>query len=75
MAKVKVIQKEGEEVPTEVLAKAIVQLDEAAQQMQRGPLKRKAIVVLLNDMSGVSRSKIEVILNCLTELRATYVKS
>lgn len=73
--KIEVVDPENE-VPQEVLAKAIVQASEAAQKLLAGPLTRRAIVVLIQDAcpANIPRTTIELVLNAAADLRRRYVK-
>lgn len=62
--------------PTEVIAKAIIEVAEAARKLNGSKLKRRAVVLLLKDMTGnsVSNRDIEMVLDCAAELDKRYIK-
>jgi phenylpyruvate tautomerase PptA (4-oxalocrotonate tautomerase family) len=57
-----------------VLAEAIVALGEAVQKLDRSGLNRKAIVILLQDITKLPRTTIEIVLDAIPKLRSTYCK-
>lgn len=62
------------EVPTEIMASAILMLSHAAQKLLNGRLKRDAIVVLIKDSCGLSKAAINQVLNNLEELEHTWLR-
>jgi hypothetical protein len=62
------------EVAPELLAKAIVQVSDAAKKLLGGPLKPRALLLLLRDASGVGMDDCERVLNAAADLRRRYVK-
>ena len=71
-----VVIKKNEDAPEPdvIIAKAIIDLSDAAHRMDRGPLKRRTIVLLLRDMTGVAMADIEKILSALPRLRDEYTR-
>lgn len=64
-----------EDVPQEVLAKAIIQVSEAAEKIVRGPLTKRCVYALIKDASGgkLSLGEIEQVLEFASELKERYV--
>lgn len=62
------------EVGAELLAKAIVEVSDAAQRLLDSPLKMRAILVLIQDASGVPKVQIKRVLESAADLRREYVK-
>ena len=52
----------------------IIAIDEAIKRLVSGPVKRRAIVLLLNDLTDLPMSDIDKVLLALGELRKTYLK-
>jgi len=71
---VKIIASADDDVPPEILARAIVNLSEAAAKLLRSGLNRRAMLVLLKDSSGVSHHDINLVLDALVDLRKNYCK-
>jgi hypothetical protein len=67
-----------EEVPEELnieeLAKAIEQLDAVGKKLKNSRLADRTIVLLLHDMTKLSKTQIKKVLDALPELKATYLK-
>ena len=74
MAKVIVKKDEENPEPTEVIAAAIIEISAAIKKMDAGRLKRRAILVLLRDQTGLPMSEIERVLNAIGDLEKDYVK-
>jgi hypothetical protein len=62
-----------EDAPVEVLASAIVKISEAAQKMQASGLTRRALVLLIHDISKVGIPAINDVLDALPILSRRYV--
>ena len=60
--------------PTELIAKSIIQLSDAIEKFQKGPLKERTILVLLNDMTNVPMGTIQKILKAIPSLKKDYLK-
>lgn len=70
----KVVQSDPE-IPVEVLATAIEKLSKASAQLNASRLlNRKAILLLLHDVTKVPKRDIEYILNAIPELERIYLK-
>lgn len=62
---------------TELLAKSIIQVADAAQKLSNSGLRQRAIVVLLQDGIGqtkINKKQIELVLENLPRLKAWYCK-
>jgi len=70
--KVEVIQDEEAPVAAKVLAQAIVKISDAARAMARAGLTRRAIVILLSESSGVSRTQCACVLDSLENLAKEF---
>ncbi len=73
--KVKLDEENPESI--ELIAKSIIQVSEAFEKINSSPLKRRAIVLLLQDAIGVGRigkSEIELILDHAPKLKNYYLK-
>lgn len=72
----KVVQDPGDEVPREVLAKAVVEVADAAKRLLNGPLTKRAVIVLVQDAckGQVSRAVVEVVLDAASDLKRLYVR-
>lgn len=66
-----------DQVSTEVLAEALVNISDSVTKLLNGPLNRRAIVILLQDSLGgrnaVSKETIEAVLDAAATLKAKYV--
>jgi hypothetical protein len=71
--KLVVIEDPENPVPQEVMAKALVDLSRAAEKILMGPLTERALLVLLNDATGVPMKTIKQVLFG-TQSLFTYVK-
>lgn len=56
------------------LAAAIRRIDKAVSDLQSSGLNRKALVVLLNESTGVSRRDINAVLNGLESLEKEFLE-
>jgi hypothetical protein len=59
-------------IAAEIMAQAIMDIAAAMEKIGRSGLKRKAIVALIHDTSGLRKGDIELVLNNLESLRATW---
>lgn len=66
----------AEQIQTEILAQAIMDLSAAFKKVQNGPLGQRAIVLLVQDAcsSSVSQKDIKQVLDVLPELVQLYTK-
>ena len=64
-----------ENIAPALLAKAICDVADAAKTILGGPLKRRAIVVLLQDSigPGITKKQIEQVLDAAADLKRSYV--
>ena len=74
MRKIEVKQDAENPVEAEVIAQAILDIDTAMKRLSNSALKRKAIVALIHDHSGLRKTDIEIVLNNLESLRATWLR-
>lgn len=58
----------------EILAEAIVRIGEAFQKLQQSGLNRKAIIILIQAETKLSRHNIELVLDALPRLRGWYCR-
>lgn len=61
-------------VGPKILAESIIAIDKAMTALNAAPLKRRALVLLIKDSTGVSFADIERVLTGLERLKADYVK-
>jgi hypothetical protein len=59
-------------VSVEIMAQAIVDIDAAMKRIGASGLRRKAIVALIHDMSGIGKRDIEIVLNNLDSFRTMW---
>lgn len=69
-----VFVKQDEQAPiaAEIMAKAIIDIAEAMERLDNSGLRRKAVVALIHDTSGIGKRDIEIVLNNLELLRTTW---
>jgi hypothetical protein len=60
--------------PLVVTAKAIIEISEAFIKINNSPLKRRAVVLLLQDATKISQRDINLILDVAPKLKDFYVK-
>lgn len=73
MSTVRVVKSDPPET-TEILAEAITNIGDAAVRLNKSGLNRKAIVILLQAETKLSRKDIETVLDALPRLRGWYCK-
>jgi hypothetical protein len=66
-------QNTDQPVAAEVIAEAIIGVSESMKRLTTSGLKRKAIVALVHDHSGIGKRDIEIVLNNLESLRETWL--
>lgn len=68
--------KKSEEQPetTEILAEAIVRLGESVKKLEQSGFNKRAIVVLLQDMTKIPRRDIAAILDAIPRLKSWYLR-
>jgi hypothetical protein len=71
-SKVVIKQQPDEPVAAEVIARAIIGISDSMKKLSTSGLKRKAIVALIHDHSGIRKGDIEIVLNNLEALRETW---
>jgi hypothetical protein len=59
-------------VAGEIIATAIIEISDAMRKLSTSGLKRKTIVALVHDTSGIGKRDIEIVLNNLETLRETW---
>jgi hypothetical protein len=59
-------------VATEAVARAIIDISDSMKKLSTSGLKRKAIVALIHDHSGIGKKDIEIVLSNLESLRETW---
>jgi hypothetical protein len=74
--KTKVTIAQDKEKPVEkvVLAQAILDISAAMKRLSQSPLNRRAILVLTSDASGVNRTTVDTVIDCLESLETKYLK-
>jgi hypothetical protein len=70
--KIKITQNENDIVEAEILATAIRDLAAGVNKLFACGLNERAIVVLLNETSGVGRPDIRAVLNAMKNLQKDY---
>lgn len=60
--------------PLEVVAESIIQVADAFDKIKNGKLTQHAIVILISEITGVTRTDIRKILNCASDLRKHFIK-
>lgn len=72
--KIQVKQDPENEVATEIMAQAIIDISRGVKLLLNGRLKREAVVILIKEKSGISKRNIEIVLNNLVELEELWTK-
>ena len=74
--KVEVVQRGGddEDVSAKIIAQSIRDISIAAKALLGAGLKRRGLLVLLNDMTGVPKKDISLILDAQRDLAAHYTE-
>lgn len=73
----RIIKNPEDPIPTQIFQRAILDMSEAAKKLNNGPLKRRAVTLLIQDAVGankISRTQIELVLDAAEELGRTYLK-
>lgn len=60
--------------PMEIIAKSIIEISNAFKRMSSSALKPRTVYLLIKDMTGISMSDIEKVLNAAASLEKTFVK-
>lgn len=71
---IKVVKNPEDEIPVEVLERSIVEIAEGMRRINATRLNRRALVALIQDSSGLPKTKIEIVLNTLGDLESIYLK-
>jgi len=74
---IKIKKDEEKPEPMELLAKSIVEVADGFAKLERSPLNKRAIVLLLQDGIGagkISKTQILLVLENLPKLKAWYIK-
>lgn len=71
--RVKVVKSEPPE-SKEILAEAIVRLGESLEKLNKNGLNRRAIVILLQDATQISKRDINAILDAIPQLQGWYCR-
>ena len=74
MANVKVVKTPESPESKEILAEAIVRIGKAFDDLKRSGLNHKAVVVLIQAETKLSRRAIETVLDALPRLRGWYCR-
>lgn len=70
----KLTQDSQKPIEPPILAQAIVDISAAMNKLTRSGLNKKAIIVLLQDQTGLGKGSIECVLNGLDGLAKAYTK-
>lgn len=73
--RVKVKKSEDQPETKEILAEAIIRIGEAFAKLQESGLNRKAIVILIQAETKISRKDINTVLDALNQLRGWYCRN
>ncbi len=73
MSNVKVVKSDPPET-TEILAEAIVRIGSAMQKLKQSGLNEEAIVILVREKSGVSKTDIKAVFEALRRLEGWYCR-
>lgn len=73
--KPKIIQQEGKpEVPTEIIAQHIEAISKGMKEINAGRLTKKAIIVLLQNITGMAQSEIKKVLDAQEVMANVFLK-
>lgn len=72
--KIEVVKDEADEIPFEVMERAIVEISESMKRITETRVSRKMLVVLLRDSTGLTKGTIESVLNGLDRIEQNYLK-
>jgi len=61
--------------PYELIADSIIKISEAFEKINSGRLKRRVILLLIKDMTGIGLSEIEKVFIAAEGLKNTFIKS
>lgn len=71
---VKVVQDPEFEIAAEIIAESILKMQKAMDEMNGTRLTRQAIVILISHRSKLPQYQVELVLNNLDQLAATWLK-
>lgn len=60
--------------PVELIAQSIIDVADAFKKIDSGKLKRKTIVILIQDITKLPQRDIEAVLNAAAQLKERYLK-
>lgn len=60
--------------PVEVIAQSIITISEGIEKINQSRLKRRAVLLLINDITGVGLTTIEKVLDAAVKLKDHYIK-
>lgn len=60
--------------PLEIIAKSIIDVSKAFKRLNESRLKRRVIVLLLQDMTGISINSINTILDAVPKMEEHFLK-
>lgn len=66
--------KPTETAPAEIIADSVVAIAEGIRKLRAGRLNDRAIVLLINDVCGVAKRDIKLVLDSITSLDSTFLK-
>lgn len=73
--KIIVVKDESNPEPDKIIAAAILEISESMKHINKGPLKRKAIILLIRAMApAVTLVQITKVLDCMDSLASEYLK-
>jgi hypothetical protein len=72
---VSIKQKPEDEVATEILATSIRDIAEGVRRIRRGGLNDRALILLIQDASGVPMRACRTVIKALEQLDQLYLKS
>ncbi len=63
-----------EPLPIEILESSILDISKGMKAINKSRLKRDAIVLLISDVTRLSKSRVSIVLNALDQLEDLYLK-
>jgi hypothetical protein len=75
--KVSIVKDKTDEIPVEIMERAIVNISEGMQRLTGSRLTKRAIVLLVQDSVGsaaVTKKQVEWVLDAAASLGKTYLK-
>jgi hypothetical protein len=71
---VNILTDEENPIPVNIIAEEIVKISNAFTAIDKGKLSRRAIVLLIQDLTGLPQTSINRVLNAVPELKNVFVK-